>query len=136
MLMPSAKEASGSTSGTATDDAGEQHTVPFTRYTDKMIFVYPFITVLSGGNREAIEAAVVPAIVDYIDKLGLATPLNIPQLYGVAYASDPSIANTYVITDIQVSALGAGTTVRDIIPCAWNEKVTCIRNGGVSIRWN
>ena len=126
----------GSTSGTATDEAGEQHTVPFTRYTDKMIFVYPFISVLSGGNREAIEAAVVPAIVDYIDRLGLATPLNIPQLYGVAYASDPSIANTYVITDIQVSALGAGTTVRDIIPCAWNEKVTCIRNGGVSIRWN
>ena len=101
-----------------------------------MIFVYPFISVLSGGDREAIEAAVVPAIVDYIDRLGLATPLNIPQLYGVAYASDPSIANTYVITDIQVSALGAGTTVRDIIPCAWNEKVTCIRNGGVSIRWN
>ena len=126
----------GSTTENAYDAAGVAHAVKFTRHSDKMVFVYPFITVLAGGDQTVITNAVVPAIVDWIDTLGLATPLNIPQLYGVAYAADPSIANTFIITDIQVSALGAQSVARDKIDCAWNEKITCIRNGGVSIRFS
>ena len=129
-------QAWGSTSGTAVDAAGNEHSVSFTRYADKMIQIYPFITVLAGGDREAIQNAVVPAIVDYVDQLGLGRELNIPQLYGIAYASDPAIANTYVITDIQVAAPGASSILRDLVPCAWNEKITAVRNGGVSIRWS
>ena len=126
----------GSTTGTAYDAAGEAHEVSFTRYADKMITVYPFITVLPGGDKTAIANAIMPALVDFINELGLGRDVNIPQLYGVAYASDAAIANTYVITDIQVSWPGASSIVRDIVPCAWNEKITAIRNGGVSIRWN
>ena len=126
----------GSSTGTALDAEGNGHTVAFTRYADKMIQIYPFITVLAGGDREAIQSAVVPAIVDYVDQLGLGTPLNIPQLYGVAYASDPAIANTYVITDIQVAAPGSASVLRDLVPCAWNEKITAVRDGGVSIRFS
>ena len=126
----------GSTTENAFDAAGNAYPVKFTRHSDKMVFVYPFITVLAGGDQDTIRNAVAPAIVDWIDTLGLATPLNIPQLYGVAYAADPSIANTFIITDIQVSALGASSVARDKIDCAWNEKITCIRNGGVTIRFS
>ena len=68
--------------------------------------------------------------------MGLAVPLNIPQLYGVAYAADPAIANTFIVTDIQVSALGASSVARDKIDCAWNEKITAIEDGGVEIRFS
>ena len=125
----------GSTTENAFDAEGNPHPVSFTRYTDKFIQVYPFITVLEGGDRETIGNAVVPAIADYVNNRGLGNGLNIPQLYGVAYASDPSIANTYVIIDIQVVAPGASGVLRDIVTCGWNQKITVIRNGGVNIRW-
>lgn len=126
----------GSVTGTAYDAAGGSHTVKFSRFTDKMIQVFPFITVLSGGNQTAIGDAVVNAIADHIEQLGIGEPLNIPQLYGIAYAADPSIANTFVIIDLQVAVPGESSVRRDIVPCAWNEKITCMRNGGVVIHWS
>ena len=125
----------GSVTGTARDAEGNAHAVQFSRYTDKMIQIFPFITVLPGGSQQAIADAVVPAIVDFVDAIPIGEPLNIPQLYGVAYAADPSIANTFVIIDIQVAVPGASSVVRDIVPCAWNEKVTALRDGGVDIRF-
>ena len=89
-----------------------------------------------GGDQTAIENAVVPAILEYVEKLGIGEPLNVPQLYGVAYAANPAIANTFVITDIQVTAPGQSSVIRGLLPCAWNEKLTCARNGGVNIHWN
>ena len=95
-----------------------------------------FIQVLSGGDREAIKAAVEPAILNCINnEHGISESLLIPQMYGVAYAADPSIANTFVILDIQVSLPGAQSVIRDVVNCAWNEKVVCLRNGGVSYQW-
>ena len=126
----------GSTTRTVTDAAGNEHSVSYTSYADKMIQIYPYITLLSGGDQDAIRDAVVPAIVDYVDRLGLGNSLNVPQLYGVAYAADPNIANTFVVTDIQVSVPGTSGVVRDIVPCAWNQKITAVRNGGVSIRFS
>ena len=125
----------GSTTENAYDAAGNPHPISYTRYADKMIQIYPFITVLEGGDRDAIQNAVVPAIVDFVNDRGLGNELNIPQLYGVAYASDPAIANTYVIIDIQVVAPGASGVLRDLVTCGWNQKITVVRNGGVSIRW-
>ena len=100
------------------------------------MFVYVYIRVLDGGSQEAISAAVPDAIVNYIDALGLGVDLNVPQLYGVVYAADPSIANTFIITDIQVSPIGSQSVIRDVVPCAWNQKITAIRNGGVTIRFS
>ena len=31
------------------------------------------------------------------------------QLYGVAYAANPAIANTFIVTDIQVAAMGSSS---------------------------
>ena len=126
----------GSTTVNAVDAEGNTHPVSFTRYTDKIVFVYLFIRVLAGGDQERIRNAVVPAITGYIDSLGLSAPLNIPQLYGVAYAADPSIADTFIVTDIQVSAMGASAVARDTITCAWNEKITAIEDGGVTVTFS
>ena len=126
----------GSASGTAYDAYGRPHTVAFTRYSDKILYIYLFIRVLEGGSQAAVSDAVIPAVTSCVNELGLAVPLNIPQLYGVAYAADPSIANTFIITDIQVAVPGAPTVVRDKVDCAWNEKITAIEDGGVEIRFS
>ena len=126
----------GSASGTAYDAYGRPHTVAFTRYSDKILYIYLFIRVLEGGSQAAVSDVVIPAVTSCVNELGLAVPLNIPQLYGVAYAADPSIANTFIITDIQVAVPGAPTVVRDKVDCAWNEKITAIEDGGVEIRFS
>ena len=126
----------GNTMVDAVDAEGNPHPVSFTRYSDKIVFVYLFIRVLAGGDREAIRNAVVPAVVDYIDSLGLAVPLNVPQLYGAAYAADPSIADTFIITDIQAGVTGTSEMQRETIPCGWDEKITALASQGVSIAFS
>ena len=126
----------GTTSAGAVDPEGHIHTVNFSRYTDKIVYIYLFIRVLDGGDQEAIRSAVIPAVTAYIDNLGLAVPLNVPQLYGVAYAANPAIADTFVITDIQAAAMGASSVSRDTVPCGWKEKITAIEDGGVEIRFS
>ena len=121
----------GSTTVTVPDAQGNGHPVSFTRNTDKMIVVYLFIRVLEGGNRDEIRNALKGPVADYINGLGLAAPLNIPQLYGAAYNAKPEIAKTFIITYIQAAVSGESSAARDLVPCAWNEKITTIQNGGV-----
>ena len=121
----------GSTTVTVPDAQGNGHPVSFTRNTDKMIVVYLFIRVLEGGNRDEIRNARKGPVADYINGLGLAAPLNVPQLYGEAYNAKPEIAKTFIITDIQAAVSGESSAARDLVPCAWNEKITTIQNGGV-----
>ena len=123
----------GSTTASAVDAEGNEHPVSFTRYQDKNVYIYLFIRLLEGGDAAAAEAAVKPAVFSYVNGLGLAEPLNIPRLYGVGYAADPALARTFIITDIQVSAIGAGAMARDIIECAWNQKITAPPEIGVDI---
>ena len=115
----------------AVDAEGNLHPVSFERYVDKMVFLYVFIRVLDGGDQETIRNVVGPAMADYVDDLGLATPLNVPQLYGAAYSADTSIADTFIVTDIQAAVLGESGVSRVTVPCAWNEKITVLSNGGV-----
>ena len=126
----------GSVTGTAADAEGHTHAVKFSRFSNFMIQVFPFITVLSGGDQAAIRNAVVPAILRFIDALAIGEGINIPQLYGIAYAADPAIANTFVITDIQVAAPGYATVQRGFIPVAWNQKITCDEEQGVDVRFS
>ena len=123
----------GSVTGTAVDAEGNAHPIHFSRFEESEVFVYLFITVLEGGNQDTIRNTVIPAVSDYIDRLGIAVPLNIPQLYGVAYTADPSIADTFIVTDVQVAVPGASSVKRDKVDCAWNEKITADPDGGVDI---
>ena len=123
----------GSVTVNAADRAGNLHPVSFTRYTDKIVFIYLYIRVLPGGEPEAIRNAVVPAVADYVDRLGLAVPLNIPRLYGAAYAADPSLADRFIITDIQAGEPGSAAMERETVACAWNEKISSPDDRGISI---
>jgi len=111
----------GSVSETVQDANGNNHTVYFSRPTYKMTYVYPYIKVLSGGSQSDIQAAVVPAVMDYINSLEIGGTFNIPKLYGVIYAARPEIANTFVVTDIQACFAGDQQMTRDLLQCGWNE---------------
>ena len=125
----------GSHSGIAVDAGGREHMVAFTRFTEKRIFLHLYIRVVEGGNQETIQNAVLPAVTEYLDSLGLAVPLNVPQLYGAAYAADPAIVKTFVVTDIQVTIPGGSGVIRDLVPCAWNEKISAASGTGITIQF-
>ncbi|MBR5959824.1 MAG: hypothetical protein IKZ98_02420 [Clostridia bacterium] len=125
----------GSSSGIATDAEGREHTVSFTRYADKTIFLRLYIRVMDGGSQETIRDTVIPAVTAHLENLGLAAPLNVPQLYGIAYAADPAIAKTFVVTDIQAGMAGASGVIRDLVPCAWNERLVTASGTGLTIHF-
>ena len=126
----------GSTTGTAKDAAGNSYSIHFTRYTDRLVFIYPFISVLPGGSQAAIEAAVVPAIRGFVGKLGIGEALIIPRLYGVIYGADPALAGTFVVTDLQVAEPGGSSVIRSMIQAGWDEIIVAPNTGGVAIRWS
>ena len=126
----------GSTTGTAKDAAGNSYAIKFTRYTDRPVLIYPFISVLPGGSQAAIEAAVVPAIRGFVGKLGIGEALIIPRLYGVIYGADPALAGTFVVTDLQVAEPGGSSVIRSMIQAGWDEIIVAPNTGGVSIRWS
>ena len=126
----------GNVTGTAKDAAGNSYSIRFSRNDDRLVYIYPFISVLPGGDQAAIEAAVVPAIRGFLEKLGIGEALNIPQLYGVIYGADPSLASTFVVTDIQAAEPGGSSVVRSRIEADWNEIIVAPNTGGVSIRWS
>ena len=125
----------GSNSGIAVDADGREHTIAFTRSTEKKIYLHLYIRVVEGGNQETIQNAVLPAVTKYLDSLSLAVPLNVPQLYGAAYAADPAIAKTFVVTDIQVTIPGTSGVIRDLVSCAWNEKISAASGTGITIHF-
>ena len=111
----------GSTAATAYDSGGNPHTVNFTRPEEKLIFAYPFIRKLAGADEQAIENAIVKAVTDYLWKLPVGGTLYVPQLYGVMYTADPSLANTFAIRDIQACFAGDAAITRDVLRCDWNQ---------------
>lgn len=125
----------GSASGIARDAEGREHTVRFTRQTDKPVLIHLYIRVMEGGDRDRIRDAVVPAVTEYVGSLGLAAPLNVPQLFGIVYAADPAIAKTFIVTDVQVNAAGASGVIRDLVSCGWNEKITATPGAGITIHF-
>ena len=125
----------GSHNAAAVDAEGDSHTVYFSRYVDKIVYIVLFVQLLTGGSQSAVEEAARPAVLNYVDQMGIAEPLNVPQLYGVAYASNPAIADTYVIRDIQVSLPGVPGQIRDVVACGWKEKITALEDVGVRVEY-
>ena len=127
----------GSTTADAVDADGNTHPISFSRSQPKFIYVSLFIDTINGGDQTAIQEAIVPALVSFINTRGINGTLNVPQLYGVAYASDPAIADTFLIRDIQVSVPGASSITRDVVTTEWNEECIALNSGGtIQILWN
>lgn len=127
----------GTTTANATDSEGNPVPISFSRVSGKFIYVYLFIDTIEGADQEAIQASIVPAIVQYINSLGINSTLYVTKLYGVAYASNPAIADTYLIRDIQASIPGASAITRDSIVSEWNEYPVALNSGDtISILWN
>ena len=125
----------GSHSGIAADAEGREHTVAFTRCTEKRVFLHLYIRVVEGEDQETIRDAVHSAVTEYLDSLGLAVPLNVPQLYGIVYGAAPALAKNFVVTDVQVSLPGITGVIRDLVSCAWNEKISAAPGTGITIHF-
>lgn len=123
----------GSSSGTAVDGEGREHMISFTRFSEKRIFLHLYIRVLDGGSQEIIQDAVTSAVTEYFNNIGLAVPLNVPQLYGIAYAAGNG--QQFVVSDVQVSVPGASGVIRDLVPCAWNERIALAPSNGLTIHF-
>ena len=124
----------GSTAQAVTDSFGQAHNVQFSRVSSKNCFVYFTIKRLAGCDDEAVTAAIAPAVADFANGLGIAVPLIVPQLYAVAYAAAPSLSRTFAVADIQVAVSGgSGTATREKVDCAWNQKISVLKSGGVNI---
>ena len=127
----------GSTTENATDADGNPVPISFSRTVARFIYVYLFIDTLEGADQTAIRESIVPALVAYINSLGINSTLYVTKLYGVAYASNPAIADTYLIRDIQVFATGNSAITRDSVATEWNEVPVALNSGDtISITWN
>ncbi len=122
----------GSATGEAIDAEGVSHTMHFTRAADKLCYVYITIRKLAGADETAIEEAVRPAILDFINGLQINEDLIVPQLYGVTYAARPEISGTFAVADIQVAAAGASASTRDLVECEWDRKLSATAANGVN----
>lgn len=114
----------GSSSEQVTDAFGNAHTVRFSRVTESVAMIYITITKLEGCDEDAVGEAVSSAVRDFVNALGIGVPLIIPRLYAACYAAAPALSGTFVVTDIQACALGDAEMKRDLLPCAWNGKVS------------
>ena len=109
----------GDTAVTITDAEGEEHTVNFSKATWAQLYTVFYITKQTGADEDLIKNSVAPWVVEYINSLPYGASLPLSKLIGVAYASNPEIAGTYVITAVCSSMNGSGW-IWDVVNCPWN----------------
>ena len=123
------------TSITFTDEGGISHTVNFTRCGTVQTYVYLTVRRLAGIDESAVRASIVSAVTAYVNGLGIAEPLIIPRLYAIAYNADPSLAQTFAVSDAYALKAGESSYTRDQITAGWNEKVATLNAGGVTVNF-
>ena len=119
----------GSRSVTVTDSAGVAHTVKYGLFSRKYCTLNVTIKRLAGCDEERIKATCMPPLYDFIDALDIAEPLVIGQLYGIIYNADPTIAQTFAVSDLQGARMGDASYVRTTLPVDWNQKLVSVTNG-------
>lgn len=125
----------GSVTVPVTDAYGNVCPVSFTRAASRPVFLYLYVKRLEGCDDAAVEATVAPAVAAFVNGLGIAAPLNVPQLYGVAYAAAGALASSFAIHDIQAAPTG-GETSRVRVDAAWNQRLSTPASGGVSFTFS
>lgn len=110
----------GDTGVTVKDAEGGEHTVHFSRAETILMYTVFYVTKQAGADEDLIEKSVAPRVVEYINALPCGVSLPLSRLIGVAYAANPEIADTYVITSVMASVDGSGW-IRDVVNCPWNK---------------
>ncbi len=123
----------GPDSGTATDTNGVTHTVNFTRTQIVATYIYLVVRALDGCDQAAVTAAIQSAVLSYANGLDIAEDLIIPRLYAIAYMADPSLASTFAVADAYATVAGQQGSTRDQVSTAWNQKISVLASGGVTV---
>lgn len=110
----------GDTEVTVKDADGGEHTVRFSKAELQIIYTLLYVTKQPGADESVIENTVAPRLVEYINSLSYGAVLPLTRLIGVAYAANPEIAGTYVITSVMASVAGS-SWIRDVVNCPWNK---------------
>ncbi len=110
----------GDTEVTVKDADGGEHTIRFSKAETLIMYTVLYVTKQPGADESVIENTVAPRLVEYINSLSYGAVLPLTRLIGVAYAANPEIAGTYVITSVMASVDGSGW-IRDVVNCPWNK---------------
>ena len=125
----------GTASGTCVDGGGASHTVNFTRCGTVQTYVFLTVRRLAGIDEDAVRAALVSAVTAYVNSLDIAQPLIVPRLYAVAYNADPQLAQTFAVSDAYALKAGESAYTRDQVTAAWNQKISTLNQGGVTVNF-
>ena len=107
--------------GTAVDAYGNSHSVDFIKTGFVTMFIAVFISWQDSVDVSELIAAIRSGVGARLAALDIGTPLLVPPLYGMIYASAGSMADKFRVIDIQASRPGASAITRTVIPCAWDE---------------
>ena len=118
--LPPGIRAYGDTAVSVQDAEGDLHTVCFTKAQLSIAYFVFYITKQEGADEQLIRDSISPWVCEYVNSLPIGTSLPLSRLIGIAYASNPEIAGTYVITNVCGSLAGSGW-IWDVINCPWNE---------------
>ena len=109
----------GDTSVSVKDAEGDLHTVHFTRAQLNITTFAFYITKQEGADEQLIRDSISPWVGEYVNSLPIGSSLPLSRLIGIAYASNPEIAGTYVITGVCGTMTGSGW-IWDVLNCPWN----------------
>lgn len=124
----------GDTEVSVKDAEGELHTVRFTKAQMEIAYFVFYITKQEGADEELIKASISPWIGEYVNSLPFGTSLPLSRLIGMAYASNPEIAGTYVITRACGSLAGSGW-IWDVVECPWDKNMFAGNKSGWMISY-
>ena len=110
----------GDTEVTVKDEDGGEHAIRFSKADTLLMYTLFYVTKLPGADEEVIKNTVSPRVVEYINAMPCGATIPLTRLIGVAYAANPEIAGTYVITSVAASVDGSGW-IRDVVECPWNK---------------
>ena len=126
----------GTVSRTITDPQGNQHVVKFSRPASQYVLAHVVLRAYDGFDRTAVENAIRTDLMNYINaEKDIGEDINVPQLYGRLYQAVGSLASTFAITDLSLTA-SAQTEEREKLISAWNGKWILNQPDNITIQIN
>lgn len=113
----------GTTSVTTSDDIGVPHTIRYFQPKDAAIAVEVRLKALSGYTT-AVAADIQQAVADYINGLGIGSPVMLARLYLPAQLNGASQSGTFEVLTVK-AALKPATPAASDVAIAFNALASC-----------